>query len=112
MASGIKGSLDAGAGSLDLTSQWELVKASTTTTCIVSACNRNSAADTIRIAVIPASETGTSGSVANDYFIEFDYSLGANSALERTGIVLETDARIHVSSAGGNVSFSCYGLES
>jgi len=112
MASGIKGLLKPGAGNLDLSATYKLVEATTTTTVIVSACNQDAAADTIRIALIPAGTTATSGAASTNNYLEFDYSLGANSALERTGIVLETNARIMVSSAGGNVSFACYGLES
>lgn len=112
MASGIKGLLKPGAGSLDLSATYKLVEATTTTTVIVSACNQTAAADTIRIALIPAGTTATSGAASTNNYLEFDFSLGANSALERTGIVLETNARIMVSSAGGGVSFACYGLES
>ena len=112
MASGIKGLLKPGAGNLDLTATYKLVEATTTTTVIVSACNQTTAADNIRIALIPASTTATSGSASTNNYIEYDYPLGANSALERTGIVLETNARIMVSSAAGSTSFACYGLES
>lgn len=112
MASGIKGLLKPGAGNLDLTATYKLVEATTTTTVIVSACNQTASADNIRIALIPAGTTATSGSASTNNYIEFDYPLGANSALERTGIVLETNARIMVSSAAGSTSFACYGLES
>jgi hypothetical protein len=111
MASGIKGSAKPSGGTPTYAST-PLVTASTTTTLILSACNQNSSADTIKIAVVPAAVTATTGAIATQYYIEFDFSVTANSALERTGITLESGARIFVGSSAGNVSFVAYGLES
>ena len=111
MASGIKGQLKPAAGSPDYSST-PLFTASATTTFIVSACNQASAVDTVRIAVVPGSVGNTTGTISVDYLLEFDYSLGGNSAIERTGVTVEAQSRVFVGSAGGNVSFSAYGIES
>ncbi|MBG79101.1 MAG: hypothetical protein CMJ39_00140 [Phycisphaerae bacterium] len=78
----------------------------------MSICNQDAAADTVKIAVIPASESASSGSIAAQHFIEFDFSLAANTAYERTGITMESGARLIVGSGAGSVSFVAYGLES
>lgn len=111
MASGIKGSAKP-AGGTPTYATTALVTATATTTLILSACNQAASADTIKIAVIPASVTASTGAIAAQYYIEFDFSVAANSALERTGITLETGARVIVGSGAGNVSFVAYGLES
>lgn len=111
MASGIKGTSKPSGGTPTLATT-ALVTATATTTLILSACNQGTAADTIKIAVIPASESGTSGAIPVQYYIEFDFSLTNNSALERTGITMESGARLIVGSANGDVSFVAYGLES
>lgn len=111
MASGIKGAVKP-AGGAPTYATTAIVTATATTTLILSACNQGAAADTVRIAVIPATQTASTGAIATEYYIEFDFSLGAKAAMERTGIVLETGARLIVGSGSGNISFVAYGLES
>jgi len=111
MASGIKGTSKPGGGAPTLATT-PLVTATATTTLILSACNQGAAADTIRIAVVPSSETGTTGAIPTAYYIEYDFSLTNNSALERTGITMESGAKLIVGSGNGDISFVAYGLES
>ena len=112
MASGIKGTSKPGGGAPTYATT-ALVTATATTTLILSICNQGAAADTVRVAVVPSSEsTTTTGAIAEQYFVEFDFSLEPNSAMERTGITLESDARLIVGSGAGNLSFVAYGLES
>lgn len=111
MASGIKGTSKPSGGAPTLATT-PLVTATATTTLILSACNQAATADTIKIAVIPSSESGTSGTIPVQYYIEFDFSVSANSALERTGITMESGAKLIVGSGNGDVSFVAYGLES
>ena len=111
MASGIKGQLKPTAGSPDYAST-ALFTATSTTTFILSACNQGATPDTIRIAVVPGSVSNTTGTISVDYYLEDDYPLGANSAIERTGITVEAQSRVFVGSAAGYVSFSAYGIES
>ena len=109
MSSGIKGTSSPGGGPPTLGTT-ALVSATATTTLILSVCNRTSAADTIRVAVVP-SGTATSGAIADEYYIEYDFSLNANTSFERTGITLESGARLIVGSGNGSCSFVAYGLE-
>ena len=111
MASGIKGSAKPGGGAPTYATT-ALVTATATTTLILSVCNQAAAADTVRIALIPASESATTGAIANQYYVEYDFSLNANTAFERTGITLESGARLIVGSGNGDISFIAYGLES
>lgn len=111
MASGLKGSIKPTGGTPDLSSNYSLFTPSATTTVIVSVCNQATAADTVRIAVSSASP-GPGNPIPAEDFIEFDYSLAANSAYERTGIVVATGQAIYCGSANGTVSFVAYGLES
>lgn len=111
MASGIKGAVKP-AGGAPTYATTAIVTATATTTLILSACNQAATADTVRIAVIPATESSSTGAIASEYYIEYDFSLGANAAMERTGIVMETGARLIVGSGSGNISFVAYGLES
>ncbi len=111
MASGIKGTLKPSAGSPDYTST-PLFTASATTTVILSCCNQAGTADNIRIAVAPGSDSTSTGALNTGYYLEFDYPLAGNSAIERTGITVEANGRMFVGSSGGNVSFVAYGLES
>lgn len=110
MASGIKGTQKPSGGTPTLAST-PIVTATATTTLILSCCNQAAAAETLKIAVVPASETGT-GAIPAQYYVEFDFSLGANTAMERTGLTLESGAKVFVGSASGNISFVAYGLES
>ena len=111
MASGIKGSSKPSGGTPTYATT-ALVTATATTTLILSICNQSTANDTVKIAVIPASVTATSGAIGDQYFLEFDFVLDGRTAFERTGITLESGARLIVGSGLGNCSFVAYGLES
>ena len=117
MASGIKGQEKPGGG-LPNFGTAPLFTATATTTLILSCCNQAAAADTINIALIPGSvSTGTSSNPSSNpitasMYIERDFSLNANTSFERTGIVMESGARLIVGSTNGSVSFVAYGLES
>lgn len=111
MASGIKGSSKPSGGTPTYATT-ALVTATATTTLILSICNQSASADTVKIAVIPASVVATSGAIADQYYIEYDFSLAANTAFERTAITLESGARVIVGSGAGSCSFVAYGLES
>lgn len=111
MASGIKGQLKPTAGTPDYAST-PLFTASATTTFILSACNQGGSADTVKVAIVPGSVSSTTGTISVDYYIEYDYPLAANSAIERTGVTVEAQSRIFVGSGSGNVSFNAYGIES
>ena len=111
MASGIKGQLKPTAGTPDYTST-PLFTASATTTFILSACNQGASSDAIKIAIVPGSQSATTGTISVDYYLEYDYPLAANSAIERTGITVEAQSRVFVGSNAGYVSFSAYGIES
>ena len=111
MASGIKGSSKPSGGTPTYATT-ALVTATATTTLILAVCNQTAAADTIKVAVIPASVSTSSGAIADQYYIEFDFSLGANTSFERTGITLESGARLIVGSGAGSCSFVAYGIES
>ncbi len=111
MASGIKGSLKPAGGAPDLTNTYKLFSASATTTVIISACNTAATPDTVRIAVIDSGTTATSGAIDAKHWIEYDYSLSGNSAMERTGVTLENTGRIMVGSGAGNIAFTAYGIE-
>ena len=50
----------------------------------VSVCNRDTNAGRVRLAI-----SDTANVQGNDEFIEYDYSIPASSALERTGLVLD-----------------------
>lgn len=111
MASGIKGASKPSGGTPTYATT-PLLTATATTTLIVSICNQSSSADTVKIAVVPASVTATTGAIATEHFIEFDFELDGNASFERTGICLESQARLFVGSGNGNLSFVAYGLES
>lgn len=111
MASGVKGAVKPSGGAPTYAST-PIATATTTTTLILSICNQGSAADTVRIALVPASVTTSSGAIGDAYYIEYDYSLASKTAYERTGITMESGSRLFVGSGSGNVSFVAYGLES
>lgn len=111
MASGFLGS-GTGGGTLSYSSGSQIFSASTTTTLILSCCNRTAAAINISIAVVPASETATTGTVADAYLIEKDFPLNANTSFERTGITLGPNDRLMAVGASTGVTFVAYGLES
>jgi len=70
-------------------------------------CNRESAANTFRIA---AKSDG--GSVANEDYLAFDTEIAANDTITLTlGITLNASDIISVGASDGNVSFSAFGQE-
>ena len=110
MASGIKGQEKPSGGTPTFATS-ELFKATTTTTVILSCSNITATADPIFVALVDGLTSTSAGAITDKHWIENGYSLAANSTLERTGIVMETDARLIVGSTNGAVSFSVYGLE-
>lgn len=111
MASGIKGSSKPSGGTPTYATT-ALVTATATTTLILSVCNQTASDDTIKVAVIPASVSTATGAIADQYYIEYDFTLAANTSFERTGVTLESGARLIVGSGAGSCSFVAYGLES
>lgn len=77
----------------------------TFTVATVSICNRSTGIVTVRLAVALASTP------ANAEFLEFGVSLGPNSVLERTGIVLDEGKLIVVFSSATSVNAVAYGIE-
>jgi len=106
MASGILGRLKPSGGNVGHTDV--VFTATTTTTLILSICNVSAAADTVEIALLDAGAT----SVTDADKIEKDYSLAANTAYERTGIVLGAGQFLVAGSGAGSIVFVAYGLES
>jgi glucose-6-phosphate dehydrogenase assembly protein OpcA len=73
----------------------------------ITAANRSSAVDTIRIAVRPTGE-----SIANKHYITYDEQLGGNVTAGYTiGISLATTDVISVYSTNGTTSFNIFGSE-
>lgn len=79
--------------------------ASTFTVLTVSICNRTATAVTVRLAV------ASSSTPANGEYLEFGVSVGANSVLERTGIVMDAGKLLVVYSSSASVSAVAYGIE-
>jgi len=71
----------------------------------VNFCNRNQTSVTVRLAI------GTSASPANADWVLYDVIVAANSALERSGIVLDASKLVVVYSNAANVSAQAYGYE-
>ena len=71
----------------------------------ISFCNRGSTAVTIRLAVAALS-TPTDAE-----YLEYGVSLGANSVLERTGIVMQTGKILVVYASAATVTAIAYGIE-
>lgn len=70
-------------------------------TLTVSLCNRNSTVVLVRIALV--------GDITN--YIEYDFSLGPNLPIERSGIALGAGQSVLVRSDTANISASVYGWE-
>ena len=102
MASGLLGKAD-----LSATTNTTLytVPAATTTSFSVNFCNRTASAVTVRLALCATSTPATT-----EYII-YDYSLAANTAIERTGLVLGAGLLVvaYVSAVG--VTATVYGYE-
>lgn len=80
--------------------------ASTQAQATLFICNQSGGADTFRVALIEAS-----GSLSDDDYIEYDFSLPANMTRTITGIALNAGEKISVRSGSGNISFVATGLE-
>jgi hypothetical protein len=81
------------------------VPVSTFSVVTVNLVNRGAGAVTIRIAI------ASTASPANGEYIEYGVSLGANSVLERTGLVLAAGQNIIVYASAVNISAVAYGIE-
>ena len=81
------------------------VPAATFAVVTVSICNRGATAVTIRLAVAALS-TPTDAE-----YLEYGVSLGANSVLERTGIVMQTGKILVVYSSAATVTAIASGIE-
>ena len=77
------------------------------TTCNVNLCNRNTSPVTIRLAI----EDGSTGTPANEDYIEYDVTIPAKGTLERTAIVLTATHSIVAYSSAANVSAVVWGFE-
>lgn len=79
--------------------------ASTQAVATVSLCNRNSSAQTVRLALASA-DTPTAAE-----WLEYDYSVPANGVLERTGIAIDAGKKLVVYAGGTGISAVAYGME-
>ena len=71
----------------------------------VSITNRNGSPATIRLA------TSTTGTPADEEFIEYDTTIIANGVFERTGLVMEAGLNLVVYSDVANVGCTVFGIE-
>ncbi len=70
-------------------------------------CNREAASGTFRVAVRPAGAV-----IANQHYVYYDASLGANSTLAATlGLTLAATDIVTVYASSANFSFSLFGSE-
>ena len=73
----------------------------------ITVANRDSASATFRIAVRPAGAT-----LANQHYIAFDCSVGANDTTALTlGLTLDATDVVTVRASTANLSFSAFGSE-
>ena len=82
---------------------------STTSTVVstITVANRDSTSATFRIAVRPAGAT-----LANQHYIAFDCSVGANDTTALTlGLTLDATDVVTVRASTANLSFSAFGSE-
>ncbi len=80
------------------------VPAGTVATAFVAFCNRTSADINVRLAV-------RSAALANTDYLEYDATVPANGALERTGIALGAGEIVTVYAAAIGVSVRVHGFE-
>lgn len=71
----------------------------------VNILNRGAASVSVRLAI------ATTGTPANEEWIEFGASVPANGVLERSGLVAQAGERIVVFASTADVSVSVYGYE-
>jgi len=70
-------------------------------------CNRETAANTFRIAVRPDGAT-----LANEHYLAYDVNIDASDSVTLTlGITVDASDLITVGSSDANVSFSAFGTE-
>jgi len=103
MASGILGTPSDLAATTNTTIY--TVPASTFAVVTVSIVNRGATAVTVRLAV------STLAAPAAAEYLEYGVSLGANSVLERTGIVMQAGKLLVVYSSATSVNAVAYGIE-
>lgn len=72
----------------------------------VSICNRNSSPVNIRLMM----SVGGQGSITNNEYLEYDYQLLANSAMERTGLIMSSLNYIVAHASTTGVSVIVYGI--
>ena len=90
-----------------LTTVYTVPSSTSTVVSTITATNRSSSQDQIRIAVRPAG-----ASIANEHYISFDEPIGGNVVCGYTlGISLATTDVISVYSTNGTVSFNIFGSE-
>ncbi len=102
MPTGLLGAADL-AAAIDTTVY--TVPAATVGTVNLSLCNRTTAPITVRVAIAAA------GTPANSEFIEFDAIVPANTAVERTGIVMDATRRLVVRASAIGLSAVAWGFE-
>ena len=92
---------------ITLTTAYTVPAATSTVVSTITAANRSSSVDYIRIAVRPAGE-----SIDNKHYISFDEALGGSTTVGYTlGISLATTDVISVYSTNGTTSFNIFGSE-
>ncbi|MCG7904413.1 MAG: hypothetical protein JAY60_18550 [Candidatus Thiodiazotropha weberae] len=104
MATGRIGAVDLAAATYNIVAT---ATSGTVTVANVNICNRNSASVRVRLAI----EDGSSGTPADEDFIEYDYNLAGNGVLERTGLVLAAGHSIVAYSDTANVSVQAWAIE-
>jgi hypothetical protein len=96
-----------GAADLAATTNTSIYTVGATTEAIVNVniCNRTASDITVRLAI---AESGTPG---DEDWIEYDYSLAANSVLERTGLHMDTTMVLVAYASAVGVSVVAHGNE-
>lgn len=102
MASGKLGAADLAAAADTLL---YTVPASTVTTLNIRVANRNASPIKVRVAI------GSGAAPAVNDYIDYDITVGANGALEDTGIVCSAGEKVWVRSDQANASVRIHGFE-
>lgn len=74
-------------------------------TMSVNFCNRGSTPVTVRLSI------SASGSPSTDEYFLYDYTVAANSSLERSGLIANAGKIVVVYASSANVSCQAYGFE-